>query len=426
MNALTGIRIIDVTSFLSGPYGTQILAGLGAEVIKVEMPQGGDPARISPPFAGPQGAKDRPQTEDDLSFGFLKRNRNKKSVAIDLKKEAGKELFLEMVRQADVVVENFRPGTMAKLGLSYDKLREVNPKIIYCSLSGFGLSGAYSDMPAFDIVIQAMSGLMSINGDPASPPMKAGLTLGDLAGGLYSVIGIMAALRYRELTGEGQLVEVSMLDSLMSLLMDEAPDFWAKQGVSPRMGNRLLRLTPFNSYQAEDGWLVIAGGNDAHWQKILEAIDRHDLKEEPRYLKQADRTANADEVDQIIGDWTGSRSVAEAVATLQQLGIPCAPVKDISQVLEDKVLREERKVLVDVNHPTAGKIAEFQTYDIPVKFSQDEAKLTKPAPVLGEHTRAILADLGISEARLETLAAEGVIYDGQQEKQESKDEKSAG
>lgn len=224
---LEGIRILDATTFLSGPYCTLLLAGMGAEVIKVEQPQTGDPARQSPPFAGPQGASGKPLTRDDMSFGFLKRSRNKKSVTLNLKHPQGKQLFLDLARHADVVVENFRPGIMDRLGVGYEQLREVNPALIYCTLSGFGLSGTYASLPAFDIVVQAMSGLMSINGTPDSPPVKVGMTLGDLAGGLFATVGILAALEHRQRTGVGQLVECSMLDALIAMMLDEAPDFWA-------------------------------------------------------------------------------------------------------------------------------------------------------------------------------------------------------
>lgn len=340
MKPLQGIKIVDATTFLSGPYATLLLGGLGAEVIKVENPKGGDPSRISPPFAGPEGAAGSRQSDDDLSFGFLKRGRNKKSVTLNLKTPEGKEIFKRLAKEADVVMENFRPGTMDRLELGWDVLKEINQRLIYCSLSGFGLSGEYAKLPAFDIVIQAMSGIMNINGEAGSPPVKAGLTLGDLAGGLFSTIGILAALQQRSVTGEGQLVEVSMLDAMIAMLMDEAHDFWAAQGNDLRMGNRLLRLTPFNSYAVSDGYIVIASGNDTHWQRILKAIGREDLIGDERYAVQAARTDRADEVDEIIKQWSVTQSAAEAVARLQEFDVPCAPVRDLSQVLADKELRQ--------------------------------------------------------------------------------------
>lgn len=406
---LEGIKILDVTTFLSGPYCTLLLGGLGAEVIKVENPRGGDPSRISPPFAGPKGASGSRQTEEDLSFGFLKRCRNKKSITINLKDPRGKELFKELAKKVDVVMENFRPGTMDRLGLGAETLRELNPSLIYCSLSGFGLSGAYAKLPAFDIVIQAMSGIMSINGDPASPPVKAGLTLGDLAGGLFSAIGILAALQQRHVTGEGQVVEVSMLDAMIALLLDEAHDFWAGQGKSLRMGNRLLRLTPFNSYPTSDGFVVIASGNDKHWERILKAIERDDLIGDARYAVQAERTARADEVDEIITAWTKNRDTETVVKRLQDFEVPCAPVREMQEVLQDEELRK-RGTLTSLVHPTAGSLEEYASWDMPVRFSNARVGFDQPAPRLGQHNNEVFGSvLGLTEREISQLKEQGVI-----------------
>lgn len=406
---LEGIKILDATTFLSGPYATLLLAGMGAEVIKVEQPNGGDPARVSPPFAGKNGTVAKPGEKGDISFGFLKRCRDKKSITLNLKHPKGKELFKELAQKVDVVVENFRPGTLDKLGVGYQELKEINPRLIYCSLSGFGLSGAYRDLPAFDIVVQAMSGLMSINGSPDSPPVKTGVTLGDLAGGLFAALGILAALRYRDLTGRGQLVETSMMDALIALMLDEAPDFWASQGRSLRMGNRLLRLTPFNSYLTNDGYIVIANGNDLHWERLLKAMGREDLIGDSRFSIQAQRTANADEVDAIITSWTQTKSSQEAVDILVQCEVPCGPVRDILDVLQDQELIK-RGTVVDFEHPKTGKVEGFKTWGMPIKFSEVSVGFEKPAPELGAHNQEIYEGLlGLTSAELEALKANKAI-----------------
>ncbi|KKM10106.1 hypothetical protein SY88_15825 [Clostridiales bacterium PH28_bin88] len=406
---LQGIKILDVTTFLSGPYATQLLAGLGAEVIKVEQPGSGDPARISPPFVGPRGASGTPLTPDDMSFGFLKRCRNKKSITLNLKSAKGREIFRDLAAKVDVVMENFRPGTMERLGIGYQELKAVNPGLVYCTLSGFGVSGSYAALPAFDIVIQAMSGMMTVNGTPDMPPLKVGLTLADLAGGMYAVIGILAALQYRNQTGKGQMVECSMLDALISLMLDEAPDFWSTQGRPVRMGNRLLRLTPFNSYPTRDGFIVIAGGNDIHWQRICKAMGREDLVEDPRYETQAQRAANADEVDAEIASWTKTKSSQEVVDVLIKYEVPCGPVRDILDVLQDEELKK-RGTIVDLEHPAVGKIDGFKAWGLPIKFSEAEAGFDRPAPILGAHNQEVYGRmLGLKEDDLEKLEKEEVI-----------------
>ncbi len=406
---LAGLRILDATTFLSGPYCTLMLAGLGAEVIKVEQPRQGDPARQSPPFAGPRGGSGSPETPEDMSFSILKRCRNKKSITLNLKTEKGKEMFLQLARQVDVVVENFRPGIMDRLGVGYNRLREVNPALIYCTISGFGITGAYAGLPAFDIVVQAMSGLMSINGLPDSPPEKVGMTLGDMAAGLFAAVGILAALQHRHRTGQGQLVECSMLDALMAMILDDAPDFWASQGLPMKVGNRLRRLTPFNSYPTTDGHVVIAGGHDGLWERILQVMGREDLVGDPRYRRQADRTARADEVDAIIAAWTSVHTTQEVVDALVRAEVPVGPVRNVLEALEDRELLQ-RKAVVPLEHPLVGTLPQFKAMGLPIKFSEAEAGFTRPAPLLGEHNLEVYSRmLGLDEKTLADLAGEGVI-----------------
>jgi crotonobetainyl-CoA:carnitine CoA-transferase CaiB-like acyl-CoA transferase len=403
------MRVVDLTQFLSGPFGTQLLAGMGAQVIKVETPGKGSAERSSTPFAGAKGVSTKRQTEEDLSLPVLKRNRNKESVTLNLKTAEGKALFFRLIERADVVMENFRPGTMEKLGLSYEAVKAVNPSIIYCSLNGFGDIQAYKNLPAFDIVIQAMSGLMCVNGDSDGPPTRANVAVADIGAGIYCCIGILAAFIYRQRTGVGQRVDVSMIETALSYLMDEAPDFWATQGVPYRNGSRVTRLTPFNCYKAQDGDYVIASGTDAHWQTILRIMGREDLLEDSRYKESSQRAKNTQEVDGIINAWSKGLAADEAVKALQAGGIPCAKVKTIPEAYSDPELVGFGSI-VPVRHPVAGEINEVKSWDFPIHFSEDETRFSRPAPLLGEQNTQIYQGLlGLGTEELAALRAKGVI-----------------
>jgi crotonobetainyl-CoA:carnitine CoA-transferase CaiB-like acyl-CoA transferase len=406
---LEGIRILDLTQFLAGSYCTMIFGGLGAEVIKIERPGSGEPARLNPPYAGEKGVGISRQTPDDISLSILKRCRNKKGITLNLNSPKGKELFLRLVAKADVVIENFRPGTMKKLGLPYSVMSEANPGIVYCSLTGFGPEGAYANMPAFDIVIQAIGGVMSINGDPNGPPTKCGVAVGDQGGGLFACIGILAALEHRRKTGKGQELTVSMMESVLSLILDEAHDFWKTQGQPPRSGSRLTRLTPFNAYKARDGFYVIASGGNEHWTTILKVMGREDLCDDARYREQAERIERADEVDAIINSWSASRSVEEVLRGLESQGIPCAPVRDIPAVLADKNFLDSGAV-VSVVHPVCGEIPAVKAAGLPIRFSLSKAGFDRPAPRVGQHNTEIYGEwLELNDKALAELTGAGII-----------------
>lgn len=406
---LEGIRILDLTQFLAGSYCTMIFSGLGAEVIKIERPGTGEPGRFMPPFAGEKGVHLSRQAEDDISLALLKRCRNKKGVTLNLNSSKGKALLLRLVKKADVVIENFRPGTMKKLGLPYSVLAEANPGIVYCSLTGFGPQGAYAHLPAFDIVIQAIGGLMSVNGDPEGPPTKCGIAIGDLAGGLFCCIGILAALEHRRKTGRGQEITVSMLDSILSLMMDEAHDFWQGQGQPPRSGSRLTRLTPFNAYKASDGYYVIASGSDDHWRTILNVMQRDDLADDPRFQNQSGRIERADEVDALINAWSREKSVEEVLQGMESQGIPCAKVRDIPDVLDDRNLLDACSV-VPVFHPVWGKISQVMAAGLPIRFGSSPAHFDQPAPLVGQHNADVYGHwLDLNNEALRALRDEGII-----------------
>lgn len=406
---LEGIRILDLTQFLAGSYCTMIFSGLGAKVIKIEPPGKGDPARHMPPYAGEKGVSIFKQTKDDISLAILKRCRNKKSITLNLKSPKGRDIFLQLVKQADVVMENFRPGIMKKLGLTYSVLSETNPKIVYCSLTGFGPDGVYANLPAFDIVIQAICGAMSVNGYPDGPPTKSGIATSDLVGGLFSCIGIMSALEYSRKTGKGQQVDVSMLDSILSLMMDEAPDFWVSQGFPPRSGSRLTRLTPFNVYKARDGYYVIAAGSNDHWLGILNVMGREDLYDDDRYKDQPGRIERADEVDAIINTWSEKRDVQDVLSALETKGIPCSRVREIPEVVSDKNLLKLGTV-VPIIHPDIGEVPSVKAVGLPMRFTVSQTGFDQPAPKLGQNNADIYGEwLGLDDKALAELTSQGIV-----------------
>ncbi len=406
---LEDIRILDLTTFLSGPYAMMIAAYLGAEVIKVERPGMGDPVRANPPYFGPQGIVLEKKDSKDLSFSMLKRGRGKKSITLNLQTERGKGILKELVKKVHGVAENFAPGVMDRLGIGYQELKKVKPDIIYCSISGFGQDGPYRSLPAFDPVVQGMSGVMEVTGYPENPPVRMGIAAGDQVAALYMVIGLLAAVRYWEKTGKGQAVDISMMDSLFSFLFDEALDVYVERGIPIRTGNRRLRLTPFNSYKAKNGYVVICTASDAHWVSLLKAMGREDLMEDPRYKTQDQRMKNADEVDALVESWTVGKEKKEAVEILKRHGIASGIVATIPEVLADPQLNF-RKMIVPLDHPELGKVEGAAGHGIPIKLSESAGSFDRPGPYLGAHNEEIYGGwLGYSQEDLNQLQKEGVI-----------------
>jgi crotonobetainyl-CoA:carnitine CoA-transferase CaiB-like acyl-CoA transferase len=408
-SALEGIRVLDLTIFLSGPLATMYLAGLGAEVIKIERPGLGDPARRNPPVLGRQGVNFEQARDGDVSLSMLKRGRGKQSVALNLKESAGRELFLDLVKVSDVVVENFRPGTLARLGLAAEVLLEVNPRVVVCSISGFGQTGPYAELPAMDLVAQAMSGAMAVTGREGEEPMRTGIAAGDLVAGLSATIAILAALRHRDRTGEGQCIDVSMQDALLAAVFDEAPDVFARHGVPVRTGNRRARLTPFNSYRVSDGWIVITCGDNGHWNSLLKAMGREDLIEQDFYSSQAERFAEAERVDAFVEKWTAARSSAEVIGALRAHGVPCAPVCDALELLEDPHVLQ-RGILRPLQSPSGSQEEAVFAPELPMVFSATPAKFARPAPALGEHTAEVLRRLlHLDDSEIDRLVRSGIV-----------------
>lgn len=392
--ALEGLRVLDLTRVLVGPYTTMILADLGAEVIKLEMPGAGDDARAFPPHVAGESAY------------FMSLNRNKRSLTLNLKAEAGKALFLEMVQQVDVVVENFRPGTMERLGLGYDVLKAINPRLIYAAASGFGHTGPYAQRAAYDAIVQAMGGIMSITGQPDGEPTRVGTSIGDITAGLFAAIGILAALHHREKTGAGQMVDVSMLDCQVAIL-ENALARYAVEGVVPRpIGNRHPSIVPFEPFATADGQLMVAAGNDALWAKLCRALELPALVDDPRFCSNPLRNENYTALRPLIAARMAGKTTAAWQTILDAAGVPNGPINAVDQVIADPQVRA-REMIVDVEHPRAGTL---QLPGIPIKLSETPGAIRRPAPLLGEHTREVLSTLfGYSDEEIDALARQDIF-----------------
>lgn len=394
MGPLEGIKILDLTRVLAGPYCTMILGDLGADIIKVEMPGVGDDARHFGPYINGESAY------------FMSLNRNKRSLVLNLKSEEGKKVLRDMVKNVDVIVENFRPGTMEKLGLSYEELKEYNPKIIYAAASGFGHSGPYSKKPAYDGVVQAMGGIMSITGEKGGKPTRVGPSIGDVAAGLFTCIGVLAALTSRNKTGEGQKVDVAMLDCQVAIL-ENAIARYVVSGEAPKpAGNRHTSIVPFEPFDVSDGELMIAVGNDAIWARFCKATGLDDLIENPKFSENPKRNENYDELRPLIAKAMMAKTINEWRELLDASGVPNGPINSIDKVLEDEQVKA-RDMIVEVEHPVAGSL---KMPGIPIKMSATPGAVLTPAPMLGEHSNEILKELvGLSDDQIEKLRELKVI-----------------
>ncbi len=393
---LAGIKILDLGWVLSAPYATMILSDLGAEVIKVEMPQVGDIARGN----GPQVR--------GLSSYFLSLNRGKKSITLNLVSAPGKDIFLRLVEHVDVVVENFTPGTMKKLGLDYETLKQRNPKIIYAACSGFGQTGPYATKAAFDVVIQAMGGIMSITGEPGGPPIRPGASMGDIAAGLFLCISILACLQERQASGQGQMIDISMLDCQVAILENAFVRYLNTGEVPQPLGTRHPVFTPFQVFPSRDGYVAVAliGGVRDQWPLYCALIDRVDLIDDQRFRDGWLRTQNYAILEPILNAAMRAKTTQEWLVELEQAGIPCGPVNTIDRVAADLQI-QAREMIVNVHHPQAGS---FKVTNTPVKLSRTPARLERASPDLGEHTTEVLREsLGITDKELLALKNGGVI-----------------
>lgn len=392
--ALQGVKVLDLTRFAAGPICTCLLGELGAEIIKVEEPGRGEAQRIIPPILGGVG------------YTFHIVNHNKKSLTLNLRHEKGREVLKQLVPKVDVLVENFSPGVMDRLGLSYDELRQLNPSLIYTSVSGFGQTGPYRSKPSYDLVIQAMSGMMSLTGFPDKPPVRTGPAVVDIITPLYTTIAILAALYYRKVTGKGQRIDISMFDAAWATIaLEFLPHLIVYGKAITRMGNRHPNVVPYNCYPTADGHIVIATANDEQWQALAEAMGRPELKDDPRLATLSERVKNVELVDSIVEEWTREKPTADVMARLEAARVPAAPVVTIDKLIDDPQLRE-RNMIQEI---------EFDGLKVTIpgsvlKLSETPGQILTPGPKLGEHTEEILTSLlDYPPEEIKSLKAQGVI-----------------
>jgi len=372
--ALSGIKILDLSRVLAGPYCTMILGDLGAEVIKVEAPGGSDDTRKwGPPF------------KNGVSAYYLCANRNKKSITIDLKTEEGVETVKQLVQESDVVINNFKTGTMERFGIDYDVLKELNPKIVYCSITGFGETGPYKDMPGYDFIIQAMSGLMSITGDEQSGPQKLGVAIVDILTGLYATIGIQAALLERTTSGKGQKIDVSLYDSAVSALINIGSNYLMSGEIPTRLGNNHANIVPYQTFDTADGQMVIAIGNDRQYATFCNILEKPELATDERFITNADRVKHRDIITPLIQEVMLTKRTAYWQEQCNKYGIPCGPIQNIEEVVNDPQL-QARGMFVEQEHPVAGNI---KLIGSPLKLSRTPVTMRHYPPEVGEHNEEI-------------------------------------
>ena len=408
--ALSGLRVLDLTSYLSGPFATLTLAGLGAEVVKIERRDGGDPARTFPPFCGAAGTALREITSpDDESIAILKRNRGKQSLTLDLEAPEGKALFLRLVEKFDVVIENLAPGVLEKWGLGYPVLAAANPRIVYCSISGYGRYGPKSNLPAFDPIVQASSLTMASNGYADGPPTRTGISFGDTVPSLYAVIGILAALRERDRTGRGSVVDIAMHDSLVAMLMVEPVEAQVEWGFPLRTGSRIPRLAPCNVYRCRDGYVALNAAPPRLWKRLAQLIGTPALLD-PALVPLVARLERQDWLDQEVARWVATQTVDELIAATARQGVPCARVAETIDELIDDPSLIARGMLHPLQHPVLGVLPGLFAPGVPIHTPGEAAPPLARAPVLGEHTHAILArELGLSADEIRDLEAKKLI-----------------
>lgn len=386
--ALEGLTVLDLTQFLSGPFCTMNLGDLGAEVVKIERP---DRPVGSGPFLNGERVYD------------LSLNRSKKGITLNLKNPKEKEIFLRLAEQADILIENFKPGAMDKMGLGYEDVRRRNPRIIYASISGFGHTGPYRAKGAMDMVIQGMSGIMSLTGSPDGRPMKAGFSVSDLLGGFYALVGILAALHHRDRTGEGQHIDIAMLDASFACVENAVANYYATGKVPTRVGNRHQVTVPFQPYRTRDGEIIITAPRNDSYAAMCRALGREELIGDPRFRSPEDRRQHVDELENEITRTTIEMTMAEVDEKLSAAGVPTGRINTIAQIAADPQIRE-REMVITLDHPVAGL---YKTAGSPLKMSETPARPVRPAPVLGEHTREIFREkLGMSSGEIDEILEE--------------------
>jgi crotonobetainyl-CoA:carnitine CoA-transferase CaiB-like acyl-CoA transferase len=377
--ALDGLRVLDLTQVMAGPYCTMLLADLGADVVKIENPEDGDQTRRSWGYAV-QGADSR---------AFLALNRNKRSVCLDLKSAEGLADFHRLVLTADVVVENFRPGVTKRLGVDYETLSELNPRLIYASVSGFGQTGPYANRPGYDLIAQAMSGVMSITGTPGGVPVKCGLPVGDLGAGMFCAFGIVSAVLSRVHTGRGQQVETSLFEAALAMSVWESTEYWATGEVPQPLGSANRMSAPYQALRTKDGYLTLGANNERLWQRLCTALKVTHLQTDPRFVTNTDRMLNRDDLVVELEKTLVEAETDDWVALLLEVGVPAGPIRDYRQVLDEDPHVKARGMVQEIDHPIEGRV---RVLGSPVRMSGTPAQLRRHPPLLGEHTAEVLAE----------------------------------
>jgi len=391
---LEGVKVLSFALHLAGPFCTMLLCDLGAEVIKIEPPDKGDPARRNFPFI------------DGISSYFLSINRGQKSITLNLRDERAKKVVFELVKKVDILIENFRPGVMERLGFGYEVISKLNPKIVYASISGFGQKGPYKSKPAFDMIAQGMGGTVSITGEPGRPPVRVGFSIGDIGASLFSAIAILAALHERKKSGRGQWIDVAMTDSQVALCENACVRYFATGEIPQPLGSRHPLMTPFQIFPTKDGYIVLITVPEEDWQKFCRLAGREDLLSDGRFQSHTDRIKNYQAFEPMMNELTKTKTTAEWLALLEPAGIMCGPVNNIAQVVNDPHILA-REMIAEVEHPRVGKLRVTGT---PMKFSRTPCQIKKACPDVGEHTEEILSGmLGMSPQNIETLRKEKAI-----------------
>lgn len=382
-SALSGIKVLDLSQVLAGPYCAMLLGDMGADVIKVEPPGSGDSTRKSMGIRGK--GLDSP--------GFMALNRNKRSMALDLKSPTGREVFYKLAATADVLIENNRPGASARLGIDYETLSRHNPRLIYASISGFGQTGPWADRPGYDLIAQAMSGVMSAMGILGQEPVKSGISVGDLGAGLFATYGILCALIARQTNGKGQYIDASLFDAALGLSVWEATEYWATAQPPQPMGSANRMSAPYQAVRALDGWFVLGAANQKLWLSLCKMLDRPDLAKDERFRDVKSRMHNRLVLIELLEAVFRTRPVDDWVAALLDAGIPAGPILNYEQVLQSDHVRE-RQMVLEIDHPVEGKI---RTLGFPIKLSGTPQTIRRPPPLLGEHTDEVMAELGLKD-----------------------------
>ena len=385
---LEGLRVLELTQVMAGPFCGQVLADMGADVVKVEPPEG-DSTRHSLGF----------RMSGDDTAAFLAVNRNKRSLVLDLKNERHQAVFRRVVAGADVVLENFRPGVAARLGADWEKLRELNSRLIYASVSGFGQTGPYAMRPGYDLIAQGLSGVMSVTGEPGGDPVKCGIPIGDLSAGLFCAVGILSALAARSRTGRGQRIDTSLFEGALALSVWETAELWATGRVPAPLGSAHRLTAPYQALRTADGHITVGGNNQRLWERLCQAVGRPELVEDPRFVSNDLRMEHRGELEAELESALAARGTDEWVAVLIEAGVPCGPIHDYREVFADPHT-QAREMEVRLEHPVEGPVSAL---GIPVKLSETPGSVRRPAPLLGQHTAEVLREAGLSDEEIAAL-----------------------